>query len=457
MSAPNLSEALALMNQGALTEARAICMQHLAHAPHDFNARHLLGLVQFKAGNLLAATKELTKAARQVQQPRFKAQAINNLTLVLQARGKHEQALAMCRETILLQPDEVAFHLNLLSQLEQRQQWQAIIHHMQSTPLLTQNADAQLYHAVASRHLMQHDTALGILERLPTSIEVESERALNLCLQGESNKLLTRCKALHATPEQLTRLADYCAEEGHPVAAAPLYRAAAEAAPQDLNIRHMLNAAEGQCTAAAPVSYVRELYDTHAEQFESRLQEKLAYQAPQQLCRHLAALVDQTGALNAADLGCGTGLCGEELRKQLPIGQLTGCDLSPQMLRQAARKEVYTELACRPLLEYLDEMTPVQLITATDVLIYMGNLEPLMAPLQHALTSRGLFAFTVERGNDADGVSLHASGRYRHSQTHIRALAETYDFTICLMETFTLRLEHDTPVEGLMIILKRND
>ncbi len=456
MSLPSLNEALALMNQGAFAAASTICQQHLAQRPDDFNARHLLGLIQFKAGNLLGATKDLTKAGKLNPPPRFKALALNNLALVLQARGKREQAIEACRTALQLQPQEVAVHLNLLGLLEQLQRWHDIVDHLQSHPELLHSEDAQLCHAVAARHLGQHQQAIDILAGLGASLEAESERALNLCLQGKGSAAIANWQALGGQPDLLIQLADYIAEEGFAAAATPLYQAAAQAAPENLSVRHMLDAAQGQCTAEAPSDYVRNLYDTHAEQFESRLQDRLGYNAPERLCRQLAALIDTDAPVEAVDLGCGTGLCGVELRQQLPIARLSGCDLSAQMLQLAANKEVYDSLSCSSLLDYLVNIEPVELITATDVLIYTGSLKPVIEMLPRALKPGGHFAFTVELGEDDEEVSLHPSGRYRHSRHHIAALAAQYNCSIRLLETFPLRTENDVDIEGLMVILQRD-
>ncbi|MBA4501715.1 class I SAM-dependent DNA methyltransferase [Marinobacterium marinum] len=455
MSLPSLNEALALMNQGAFTAACAICRQHLAQRPDDFNARHLLGLIQFKNGNQLAATKELTKASRLNPAPAFKAQAFNNLALVLQARGKQEQAVNACRTAIQLQPREQAFHLNLLGALEQLERWPEICDHMYAHPVLARQIEARLCHAVAERHLQHYQAALDLLTTLPDTLEVESERALNLCLTENAQTVIERWTSKDSDPQTLIRMADYIAEEGFAVAATPIYQAAALAAPDNSGVRHMLDAIRGDCTAAAPADYVRTLYDTHADQFESRLQQQLGYNAPVELCRQLARIMPANRPVSAADLGCGTGLCGRELRSQLPIRHLQGCDLSPRMLQLAADKHVYDALSCSPLLDYLPTLTATQLITATDVLIYTGDLQPILAALPGALAPQGLFAFTVEQHEGPDEISLHASGRYRHSLQHIERLAAQYDFTIKLLNPFPLRFENGVSIKGLMVILQK--
>jgi predicted TPR repeat methyltransferase len=456
MSVPSLNEALSLMSQGAYPAARAICQQHLAHRPDDFNARHLLGLIHFKGGNLIAATRELSRACQLDPAPRFKAQALNNLALVLQARDKREDAAAACRNALQLQPQEIAFHLNLLGLLEQLKRWPDIVEHMQSCPVLADQEDARLCHAVAARQLGQYQTALDILASLHSSIDAESERVLNLCLQNNSQVVIADWQATGAPVANLIRLADYVAEEGFAAAATPLYQAAAKAAPDNLSVRHMLDAAQRHCTAEAPSDYVRNLYDTHAEQFESRLQGRLNYNAPQRLITRLAAILDPEAPIQAADLGCGTGLCGIELHRQLTLTRLDGCDLSMQMLQRAADKEVYTSLSCTALLDFIPTLQPLELITATDVLIYTGNLQPVIQAVHGALKPGGCFAFTVEHNEEDEPVSLHTSGRYRHSKGHIETLAERYGFRVQLLECFPLRLENEVSIEGLMVILQRD-
>lgn len=51
MSTPSpLQQALMLMQHQAYPNAQAICEKLLARRPDDFNARHLLGLIQLQAG-----------------------------------------------------------------------------------------------------------------------------------------------------------------------------------------------------------------------------------------------------------------------------------------------------------------------------------------------------------------------------------------------------------------------
>ena len=54
------------------------------------------------------------------------------------------------------------------------------------------------------------------------------------------------------------------------------------------------------------------------------------------------------------------------------------------------------------------------LIVAADVLVYVGDLAPLFAAVETALTADGLFAFSVET-YEGDGYRLEPTIRFAHS------------------------------------------
>ncbi len=454
MPSPSLNEALALMNQQAFSSAAAICRQHLADRPDDFNARHLLGLIQFKAGQLLGATKDLQKASRLPVAARFKAQAMSNLALVLQARGRMEDAGEALSQAVKLQPDELAFHLNLLGLLERQREWTQIADHLTDFPALKQHPDAVLSLAVALRHHQQYDQAASLLAPFLDSAEIQNEWALNQCLHAHTHSVIQFGLRSANPAAWLTTAADYMAEEGHPEAATPIYKAAFELEPGNESIRHMLDAASGTCTTQAPNTYVRELYDQHADAFEDRLTGQLEYQAPTLLTERLQTLIPK-GADKLIDLGCGTGLCGEALQEKFKPAQLIGCDLSERMLAHAASKSVYTQLLHTDLLSALKTQSDADLITATDVLIYTGALSPVLNSAIKALKPGGYFAFTVETCTHSNGVQLGASGRFRHDPSQIQIDAEALGYQVSLLERFPLRREHGEMLEGALIILRR--
>jgi|GEM_PF-837397 len=458
-SLPSLSEALALMNQQAFAAARSICQQHLAHNANDFNARHLLGVLQLKSGNAIAACRELQRATELPVQPRFKAQALSNLSLALQARNKFSEALQAVEQALTLHPQETAFQLNRLALLEQLGRWPAIQQLGTEQPELFEHPDARLALAVALRHQDSSSQALALLAPMLTSpdcsIEAESEWALNHCLNDGTDALMAQVKKRQWSWQQCLQLADYIAEEATPATAACLYQAVLGMQPDNAHAQHMLDAAAGLCTAEAPAGYVQALYNTHATEFEHRLQQRLGYRAPEQLAQLLAELITPPErGLDVLDLGCGTGLCGKSLKSKLHIRHLAGCDLAQQMLELAADKNLYDALHCQDLLSALTESRPVDLITATDVLIYTGDLHSVCCAVTEALRNGGWFAFTVEAAEDDRPVSLQASGRYRHSRQHIESAARAAGLQLLHCCAFPLRLEHQRQLTGLMVVME---
>jgi predicted TPR repeat methyltransferase len=106
-----------------------------------------------------------------------------------------------------------------------------------------------------------------------------------------------------------------------------------------LGIKHA--ASSGTLPEDVESEYIRRLFDDFADRFEDTLVGHLAYDTPhrmkQFLHRHAA-----DGAASVLDLGCGTGLMGQQLARS--GRSIDGVDLSPRMLDHARAKEGYRDL-----------------------------------------------------------------------------------------------------------------
>lgn len=211
-----------------------------------------------------------------------------------------------------------------------------------------------------------------------------------------------------------------------------------------------------------PAAYVRHLFDQYAEGFDKALLEVLEYQGPRLLRRALDRLVpaDRHGSLAMLDIGCGTGLTGREMR---PFARhLAGIDLAPRMIEQAARTGVYDALAIADavaaLRDGVDGHTRWDLVVAGDVLVYLGDLTPLMDALAASLTPGGLFLATAEAlPEGADGpFLLKPTRRFGHAEGYIAQLAAERGLSVALAEQAVLRQEKRQPVHGFVIALRRN-
>ncbi|HMU52807.1 MAG TPA: methyltransferase domain-containing protein, partial [Geminicoccaceae bacterium] len=187
--------------------------------------------------------------------------------------------------------------------------------------------------------------------------------------------------------------------------------------------RHLIAAWLRIPSRRAPVRYVRALFDEYAGRYDGHLLRDLHYAAPNLVRTIVGDRLDGRPDAAVADLGCGTGLCGPLFRRV--AGRLVGVDLSPRMLDEARRREVYDELVEAEIVAFLrDRRDDFDLLIAADVLVYLGDLGPLFRAAALALRPAGLMALTVEEGS-SDGFALRSSGRFVHGRAYVeRAVLE---------------------------------
>lgn len=237
--------------------------------------------------------------------------------------------------------------------------------------------------------------------------------------------------------------------------AVAMYRRYLERHPGDAEARHIIAAlGDGPKPPRASDAYVRDLFDHFAADFDRQLLEDLNYKAPVllfDLCRE--ALSPREASLDILDAGCGTGLAGIEFR---PLARtLAGVDLSPEMLKIAAGRNIYDELVQEELSAcFRARPGRFDLIVAADVLCYVGDLSGTLAAAAEALRPDGCLAFSVECGR-GPGYVLTRSGRYAHAPDYVRDAAAAAGFEEIRSRTAALRTEYGAPVEGYLTVLRK--
>lgn len=203
----------------------------------------------------------------------------------------------------------------------------------------------------------------------------------------------------------------------------------------------------------APAAYVRQLFDDYADRFDEALIGGLDYRAPALLAQALAAALGPVGGLTVLDAGCGTGLAAGMLR---PLAaRLDGIDLSPAMIAKAGERGLYDHLQTGDIVAALAAGgIRYDLIVAADVLVYLGDLAPLLAAAHAVLAPRGAFAFTVEK-TDARAWILGPKQRYAHSAAYLGQAAAAAGFDVALMEDAVTRHDAGLPVPGLVVVLRK--
>ena len=204
--------------------------------------------------------------------------------------------------------------------------------------------------------------------------------------------------------------------------------------------------------AGLPAAYVRTLFDQYAGRFDAALLERLAYSGPAQMRAAVAAHLG-AGPYRVLDLGCGTGLTGEAFRDV--AAWLEGVDLSPAMVAEAGRKRLYDRLWVADTAALPDGLAaPFDLVTAGDVVTYMGDLTALLAGVFGRLAGGGLFVLTAQ-AHDGPGFRLGGEQRFSHGRAYLDAAAAEAGFQVLAIDPAICRHEAGRPVDFHIAVLRR--
>lgn len=231
------------------------------------------------------------------------------------------------------------------------------------------------------------------------------------------------------------------------------YRQALALSPNNSTYQHLLNSATKQKTLIAPSDYIERLFNGYADNYDHSLLVQLDYRAHIELVDYLQEFLTRADSL--LDLGCGTGLLAQELQNKIAVDKIIGVDLAANMLEKSRARNLYSALHCSDIIEYLQQSSEsYSVIAASDVLVYIGDLEKLVAFSHKALDSGGILTFTVESLEKGD-YEIGVSGRYRHSLSYITTLSNRYRFAKIYSKTIDLRKEYGNIVPGYLVLLQK--
>lgn len=218
---------------------------------------------------------------------------------------------------------------------------------------------------------------------------------------------------------------------------------------------------EGRVPALPPSAYVAELFNDYAGRFDEALVEKLNYTVPGKLAGLVRGHVG-TGHkfFNAVDVGCGTGLFGAEIAAS--CYRLEGYDIADSMLAKASAKKIYNHLG-RADLSLAPEQSGLfgqtrraDLVSAADVLMYLGDLQAAFTNVVSLIKPDGIFAFSVEKSSEDSGFELRSSLRYAHSETHVVSKLYAHGFETVAAEESVIRNDAGEPITGILFLARKS-
>jgi predicted TPR repeat methyltransferase len=271
-------------------------------------------------------------------------------------------------------------------------------------------------------------------------------------------------QALELVPEWpagWSRLGEFEEKAGNSRAAIVAWQRTLDLEPGDIfgaGLKLALHGA-GVTPALPPSAYVEGLFDDYASRFDTALVDKLGYAVPSKLHDLIIHNTNPGRRFDCVvDFGCGTGLFGAEIRHRAV--RLEGYDLSENMLAEARAKGLYDYLARANLSLAPDQSglfspgqaTRADLVSAADVMIYLGDLDAAACNAESLLMPDGLFAFSVEKLDADHGFLLRNSLRYAHSETHVRSVLARYDLTVIAVEETGIRKDAGDWITGLLFL-----
>jgi predicted TPR repeat methyltransferase/thioredoxin-like negative regulator of GroEL len=433
-----LAARLALQD-GALEQANADLDEAVTAAPENAELRKIRAELRQRIGDIEGATRDAAEAVILNRHDPIAKALLGALMLQL---GRCEEGEACLREAVAARPADPAFREALAAAQDS-----------------AGDTDAALATLVAG------------ITAAPAAVGLRNAAVLVCIRRRDFAGAETFCEAA-----RVAGIADACTFglRGHALSslgrheeAAEAYASALKLGPNDPYVRH-LAAAAGHVPGAtrAPDDYLRAVFDGYADRFDGHLI-SLGYRIPGAMRRalqvHPRIIAGETLG-PALDLGCGTGLAALAI-SDLPIGPITGVDLSPGMLAQASAKNLYAELREADLMTVLaetDRQWP--LILAADTLCDFGALEGVLSAVRARLKPGGWFVFSAEEllpHHDGtipgDGNwALLRQGRYAHDRDYLIRMATAAGFRINRLDAEVVRYEADAAVAGFLTVLERN-
>ena len=350
------------------------------------------------------------------------------LGTALSEQQQYDDAIYHFQQTLLQQPDHLNAQENIgICYLRVQKPLQALPHYLFLLQH-SQTVENYLNIGIIYLHLERHKEAIDYLNQadklLPSDSNIIEHLALCYLKKGDLDQ------AKH------------------------YYHQAASLSQENQSLQYISAAlSQSKQLKQAPLIYIEQLYNEYAPYYQQQLLKQLDYQVPKRFFQALNETLNlDNPQLNIVDLGCGTGLVGEQIK---PMARnLIGVDIADNMLAIAKQSGIYNQLIKQDIQQALPNLTDLDLITAACTFDYIGDLEPILTTAHQSLNSGGIICFSSEKCYDQD-YQLQVNMRYSHSKNYMTKLLTKIGFTIIRIDNLIIRHEFKQPIEGYLIVAKK--
>ena len=384
----------------------------------------------------------------------------------LAQQGRIEEAIVCYRRLVTLTPDHADATLklgNLLSLVGNFGEAisvlrRAITHNPKNAAVHLSLGCALHYHGSEEEGLALCQEAIDLEPNLPGASETIGILLLDSGRIAEARETLAPLGREGASvPGLIAMYTVACLSEDMEAAERALHRVLT-LDPQHGEARHLLAAMHGEPVARPTSGYVENLFSRLANRYDQRMVEGLRYRMPQYIASEISnARSEAKNFSRWLDLGCGTGLVAIALDDAFEIGEKIGVDITQEMLNRAGRTGLYHQLIHGDVTDALGEFDGIfDLITAVDLLPYMGDLKEFLPRVAARMALDGLFIYTHELTVDGT-YKLGPSGRFAHSADYLEKLTSSTNMKAVATKPATLRYDKGEEAPGRIVVVSMRD
>ena len=356
------------------------------------------------------------------------AEAVMKLGGLLAATDNLEEAVKLFRRALGLSPKSAAAHVNLGSALH--------------------------YCGIEEESLLLCRKAMKLDPDLPVAREVTGMLLLECGHFAEATEILGSVDRAQASIPGLIAKYAVAIQAGDLESAERALQRVLSINPQHGEGRHLLAAMHGEPVARPAPGFVESIFTRLAGRFDQRMAKDLAYPMPRRVAAIIAKLCGSTALLSRwLDLGCGTGLMASALDGVIEINESVGIDITQGMLNRAGGKNLYHHLILCDATDALGEMDGrFDLITAVDLLAYLGDVSRFLPLVASRLAPDGIFIYTHEQAPEGT-FKVSSSGRFSHNADHLEKLAIGAGLEVATKNSTTLQYDKGEEVQGFIVAL----